>query len=110
MRTPVDAETKSFVLVYFLVVLSIFLITGIFFAIRAIRRSEKVETKLKGKILFVAILLYVIGAVLDGVIETEFIMLFISRIILALSAIAFYYGFILPNWLKNRVNKTVSSN
>jgi len=109
MRTPVDAETKSFVLIYFLVVLCIFLITGIIFAKKAMK-SDKAETKVKGKILFAAILLYVIGAILDGVVATEYITLFISRIILASSAIAFYNGFILPNWLKKRIIKTESSN
>ena len=109
MRSPVDAETKSFVLVYFLVVLGLFLITGIIFAKKAMK-SDKRETKLKGKILFAAILLYVIGAVLDGVVATEYITLFISRVILVSSAIAFYHGFVLPNWLNTRIIKIESFN
>ncbi len=100
-RSPVDSINQPFILVYFLIVLAIFLLTGIKFTSVAMR-SDKAETKLKGKILLVAILSYVIGAAWDGVFSSEGVLLIISRIILAFSAIGFYYGFILPGWLKKR--------
>ncbi len=105
-RSPVDSINQPFILVYFLIVLAIFLLTGIKFTSVAMR-SDKAETKLKGKILLVAILSYVIGAAWDGVFSSEEVLLIVSRIILAISAVEFYYGFILPDWLKKifRIDK-----
>lgn len=99
-RSAVDSINQPFILAYFLTILAIFLITGIIFATIAIK-SDKSDIKLKGKILLVAILFYVIGAVWDGVFTSEGSLLIASRIILAFSAVLFYYGFILPKWLKN---------
>lgn len=98
-RSATDSINQPFILAYFLVVLAIFLITGIIFAMKAIK-SDKVDIKLKGKILFMAIIFYVVGAVWDGVFVSEGSLLIVSRIVLALSAVLFYYGFVLPNWLK----------
>ncbi len=100
--SAVDSINQPFILSYFLIVLLIFLITGIMFARSAIG-SDDLEIKLKGKILFVAILVYVIGAVWDGLFASQGTILIISRIMLASSAILFYYGFNLPNWLKKRM-------
>ncbi|MFX1445928.1 MAG: hypothetical protein ACFFHV_21135 [Promethearchaeota archaeon] len=103
-RSAVDSINQPFILVYFLTVLIIFLITGILFS-RAAMRSEKEDVKLKGKIFLIAIFSYVIGAIWDGVFASEGTVLIVSRIILAISAILFYYGFILPNWLKKIIIK-----
>ena len=105
-RSAVDSINQPFILAYFLIILLIFLITGIIFSIVAIK-SEKGEIKLKGKILLTAIIFYVVGAVWDGVFTSEGSLLIVSRMILAFSAILFYYGFILPNWLKKVFIKEV---
>lgn len=99
MRTPVDSENKPFILAYFITVILIFLITGLIFAAKAMRASDP-NIKLKGKILLIAVLLYVFGGILDGAIAIEIIALLTSRIMLAFSAVMFYSGFVLPNWLK----------
>mgnify|MGYP006279997015 CR=1 FL=1 len=99
MRSPVDSENKPFILAYFITVILIFLITGIIFALKAIRVGDP-KVKLKGKLILIAVLLYVFGGILDGAIAIEIIALFTSRIMLALSAVMFYSGFVLPTWLK----------
>jgi len=109
-RSATDSINQPFILAYFLVVLLIFLITGMIFARKAIK-SDKLDIKLKGKILFMAIIFYVVGGVWDGVFVSEGSLLIVSRIVLALSAVLFYYGFILPNWIKKifiKESKTLS--
>jgi hypothetical protein len=70
------------------------------------KQSEDLEVNLKGKLLIVGLLLFLLGAGLDGLksffIAPEFldVTLLINRIILSVSAIFFYGGFILPNWMK----------
>jgi len=90
---------QPFILLFFLSVLITFLITGILFANSAIKSNDK-ESKLKGKILLLAILSYAVGSVWDGVFASTGSLLIVSRIILTISSVFFYYGFFLPNWMK----------
>jgi len=104
MFNSVDAEYRSFALIYLISVLLVFLITGINFALESIR-SDKAEISLKGKFILLAVILFFVGAALDGL--KPFLpgsildmILIINRIILILSGIAFYSGFLLPRWIK----------
>ncbi|MHA2008370.1 MAG: hypothetical protein ACXABO_03995 [Promethearchaeota archaeon] len=109
MFNSVDAEYRSFALVYLISVLLVFFITGVNFA-RASIRSSNVEIKLKGKFILLAIILFTIGAALDGLKPFLFgsilnIILIINRIILIISGLAFYIGFLLPRWIKELLLK-----
>lgn len=109
MFNSVDAEYKLFPLVYLISVLLVFLITGINFA-RVSIRSDNVEIKLKGKFLLIAVSLFTVGAALDGLKPFLFgsilnVILIINRIILILSSLAFYSGFLLPRWIKELLLK-----
>ncbi len=104
MFNAVDAEYRSFALIYLISVLLIFVITGLMFASSSLR-SDNLEVRLKGKLIILAMLLFAIGAALDGLKPILFpdyigLVLVINRIILISSAITFYIGFILPNWVK----------
>ena len=100
----IDAEYRSFTLVYLISVLLVFFITGTNFARESIR-SDNAEIRLKGKFIFLAVILFTVGGALDGLkpFLPESILhgiLIINRIILILSGIAFYSGFLLPRWIK----------
>ncbi|MBD3216314.1 MAG: hypothetical protein GF311_27115 [Candidatus Lokiarchaeota archaeon] len=97
--TDVDYLNYPFILTFFLAVLGIFLVTGIIFASYAMK-SEIRKNQIKGRILLIAIFLYTIGGGLDGAFEGIIGILIISRIMLALSSIMFYFGFVLPKWLE----------
>jgi len=99
MLTEVDAVNHLFILLYFLVVLGIFLITGILFALNAMKTDLK-KNKMKGRILLIAILVYTLGGIIDGAFEMGIGVLVASRILLLLSSVLFYFGFILPKWLE----------
>ncbi|MFX1394071.1 MAG: hypothetical protein ACFFAH_10895 [Promethearchaeota archaeon] len=103
-RSPVESINQPLILGYFLIVIAIFLLTGIKFTLVAMR-SDKADTQLKGKILLIAILSYVIGAIWDGLVSSEGILSIGGRIILVFSAFGFYHGFILPDWLKKIFQK-----
>ncbi|MFO8018958.1 MAG: hypothetical protein R6U96_10005 [Promethearchaeia archaeon] len=74
------------------------LITGLIFAIESLRSKDK-EVKLKGLFLIIAFILFTIGATIDALYITDITNIF-SRLILDVSSIMFYIGFILPEWAK----------
>jgi len=99
LRDPIDAEFKTVIMIFLLLYIFTILITGIIFAIESLK-SDNPEIRLKGKLLLAAFLSWPIGAILDGVLPLNFITLTFTRILLISSAIEFYCGFLLPNWIK----------
>jgi len=99
LKGPVDVDYTYIILGFLLSIILIILITGILFG-RESLKSDNPEVRLKGKLIIIAIILFSIGALLDSAIPLMLITLPITRIILILSAILFYGGFILPNWMK----------
>jgi hypothetical protein len=90
--------------IYFMSIIAIFAITAIYLTLNS-KRSENPEIKLKGNLLFIAIILFVIGAIMDAIIPLTSITVIITRITLIISAVMYYNGFILPNWIKKRILK-----
>ena len=80
------------------------LITGILFS-RQCLKSNDIEIKLKGKFLLIAFILFAIGSIMDAAFPLNPILLVIVRLILIISSIAYYLGFILPKWLENLLIK-----
>ena len=70
-------------------------------------KSEKPNIKLKGKIILLAFLFFIIGATLEAAIPLVPITVIIARVILIISAIMFYNGFILPNAVKRFLLKEI---
>ncbi|MFX0070602.1 MAG: hypothetical protein ACFFAO_05865 [Candidatus Hermodarchaeota archaeon] len=79
-----------------------FLITGLLFTKKSFK-SEDPKIRWKGRFLFLAFLLFTIGAIFDSGINMDAFTLVIIRSILILSSISYYLGFLLPdkitNWL-----------
>ena len=90
---PVDLRYGFFLLVFVITHMIIILITGTFFALEPLK-SENPELKLKGKVLFVAIYSYLIGAVVSLFSPYSIAILIMGRIIIVSSAIEFYIAFI----------------
>ena len=99
LASPVDAEYKQFIMVYLFSVIFIILATGIPFALESMK-SENREVKLKGKMILAAFISFSVGAIMDAFLGLNPITLVIARLILMSSAVEFYGGFILPEWMK----------
>jgi len=95
MQGAVDVKYERMVRVFLLSIVAIILITGSLFA-RVSLKSNNPEVRLKGWFLLTAFILFSIGAVFDAAFDLNYITLPIVRIILILSALCFYCGFILP--------------
>jgi hypothetical protein len=98
--SPVDTAARSIGFAVFLVIfIVIFFTTGVKFALETLSIDDP-ETKLKGKLLLIAFPSFCIGGFLDASIPTTALTLIIFRTILILSALLFYGGFVLPDWMK----------
>ena len=72
-------------------------------------KSEDRDVKLKGKLLCAAFITFTIAALLDALLGTIFtdpadplmaLMVVLTRVLLIISPIEFYGGFILPKWMR----------
>ena len=101
--TPFNIYYSMIFQLFQVVFLVLFIVTGFLFARKSLKSSNE-EVKLKGKFLLGAFLLYLIGALI-AILETSPLVILISSIFLTWSSIAFYGGFILPNWMKKLFKK-----
>ena len=99
LRGYTDVQYGAFVVSLYLIALVTALITGIIFA-RKSRHAENPEIRLKGNFILMAVIFYFIGSTLDAILPHNFLTFSIFRTLEILSAIFFYCGFILPNWVK----------
>jgi hypothetical protein len=99
-RIPLSSvEWTLFILIYLLISILLFLITGIIFTLQCFK-SDKKDIRLKGKFLLIAFLSFMIGILIEIMpLFFDFKYVF-SRIIILLAAIGFYLGFILPERIK----------
>ncbi len=104
---PFTVEFGLFITIYLLLVILVMAITGLLFAQQSVK-SEDRGVKLKGKLLRAAFITFTVAAILDSLLGTIFedptdpllaVMVVITRILLIISAIEFYGGFILPKWM-----------
>jgi hypothetical protein len=110
---PFTVEFGLFITIYLLLVILIMAGTGLKFAQHSLR-SEDRDVKLKGTLLRAAFITFTIAAILDALLGMIFadpadpflaIMVVITRVLLIISAIEFYGGFILPKWMKTIFSK-----
>ena len=101
---PIDVEYRHFALGFLLAILFIILIMGSIFAIVSIM-SDNPEVKLQGKFLLIAFISYTIGGFFDAIHTLNIIGLLIIRTLMILSAIEWYMGFLLPNFVKKHLIK-----
>ncbi|MBD3353370.1 MAG: hypothetical protein GF364_17950, partial [Candidatus Lokiarchaeota archaeon] len=95
-----DIRFKSFTILYLILIIFSFLIFGVLFG-KASLKAENPEIRLQGKMLIIAFISFSIGSILDSSLTLNFVTLPITRLILISSALEFYSGFILPDWLKH---------
>ena len=110
---PFSADLGYFLAILLSISFLILFVTGFKFARKSVK-SENKEVRLKGKLLQFAFVAFTIAALLEKtarsiLIGTVFIsplepiltvMLVVVRVLLISSAIAFYGGFLLPQWMK----------
>ncbi|MGV9171571.1 MAG: hypothetical protein ACOC44_08760 [Promethearchaeia archaeon] len=95
----IDLNTGLFVTIYQIFLLISLLVTGIIFSQQSMKSTNK-EIQLKGKLLLLAFISFVVGAILDVFSMGSIPVLIISRLILISAAVEFYCGFMLPSWVK----------
>lgn len=99
LNPPVDVRYNSFTMVFLISFLLIVVVTGLLFANLSLK-SKDPEVKLKGRLLVLAYITFSIGAILDSSIPLDKVLIIITRIILIISAICWYGGFLLPRWMR----------
>ncbi len=97
--SPIDADYDLFITFYQFFLVIYMLITGILFG-RASLKAENPEIRLKGRLLIIAFVSFVLGAILEILSGISVIIMIIARLVLISSSIEFYGGFMLPNWMK----------
>jgi hypothetical protein len=99
LNTPVDMSYSFLIIVFLVIFILVIVVSGLFFA-RLSLKSDDPEVKLKGKLLTLAYIAFFIGALLDSSIRLNEFGVILVRLILVASAIFWYGGFLLPNWMK----------
>ncbi|MFX0003657.1 MAG: hypothetical protein ACFE9C_03970 [Candidatus Hodarchaeota archaeon] len=105
LNGPVDVNYKSFIMIFLIIFLLIVVITGFLFANLSLK-SKDPEVKIKGKLLVIAYIAFAVGALLDASVPLNEPTIVIIRIILILSAVCWYGGFLLPKWMKKFLLKS----
>ena len=93
---PFDYQESIFTTIFYLFTMVIVFITGIYFVKESLK-SDSPEINLKGKLILLALLSFMIGALIPYIIY-NIPALIISRLILVSCSIEFYLGFTLPKW------------
>lgn len=97
--TPFQIRWSIFMELFLLSFIVTAMITGIIFAWASIK-SKNPEVSLKGKFILIAFISFTAGAIIEALFHLDPVLVVITRSILISSAIEFYFGFILPNWIK----------
>ena len=100
--TRFDSETRTIVSLYVLLSLLLSLITQYIFFRRSTSSEDK-RIKWKGRFIFFGFIMFLIGGILDSVFQLTPTTLFLTRMMLVISAIISYIGWVMPdkvaNWL-----------
>lgn len=99
LKAPIQVEYGLFSYVYLSVLLVIFLFFAGNFIKESLRSMDPV-VKLKGKFLFGSLIIFTFGCVLEVFFKDIWIFV-VARIIMMISAISFYMGFLMPKKVKN---------
>jgi len=101
--TKLDVDYKASYLIYLLFISLSIVITGILFSIKSLK-SEHRYIRLKGKLLIIGFVCYLISGFMDGgIIPLTIETLIIARLILISNGIFIYFGFFLPDFIKKRL-------
>ena len=100
ITNPTDIDYKGFLLIFLGLSIVTACATGIHFAVSSIKLKENRSLMWKGYFLLLAFILFGVSAIFDALIDMNTLTLVIIRIILVISNLFFYLGFILPKWMK----------
>jgi hypothetical protein len=96
-----DVDYGPFMLIYLAYILLVIVVwSGTRFAYESLKKSDNPEVKLKGKFLLLAFYSFVVGSLLSVGSAGNLGVLILAKIIVILSAVEFYLGFILPKPIK----------
>jgi len=104
LNPPTDVEYRLYIMGLLLGILFVLLIMGLMFCWPSLT-SDNPEVRLQGKFLLISFLSFFIGALLDAFFHLNILTLLFVRILLVSSAIEWYFGFLLPNWVKKLLIK-----
>ncbi len=96
------SQPALIVMLYQIFVLLTVIITGLIFSQQSLRSKDR-KIHLKGKFLLFAFILLTIGGSADAILSLDPITLIVVRLILILSSILFYIGFLLPERIANLI-------
>ena len=96
---PIDVHYNLVGLILFINLSMVITSITMNFSIKAIK-SSKSEARLKGAIILISALVFLTCSAFDAILTLDVIGLTIVRILLLISAVLFYFGFFLPNFLK----------
>ncbi len=100
---PVDIEYAPLIKMFFIANLPVILIAGVLF-VKTTLSSDSPEVKLKGKLLMVGFSVSAVAGALEILIQLPYITA-TARILGLIGGLFFYWGFSLPNWIKNRLGE-----
>jgi hypothetical protein len=94
--TRFDSQTQPYVSLYLLLIFIITIITNSIFFKKCLKSEDK-KIQWMGKFIFLAVIIFLIGAIIDSTITLNPITLFITRSLFLVSSILSYIGWIMPN-------------
>jgi len=100
----VDIDFEGMLQIYLTLTIIYIVTLGVLIARETMLLLDQ-EIRLKGKFLLGSFIFFGIGAFIDGMLPLDALIISISRTFLILASIFFYFGFILPQWLKDRLLK-----
>ncbi len=92
---PFNSMESTFIAIFYVVIMILLLITGFVFSFISMK-SEIPKIKLKGKIILLGFIMFLIGGSLPYFVY-DILSLVITRVIVLMSSILMYLGFLLPN-------------
>ena len=99
-------QPSLYTLIFQISAVLIVIITGILFSIKSIKSADP-RVAWKGRFFLMAIFTFAVGGLLDMGFTINPIILVIDRIILMVSSVLFYLGFLLPDSIAKRLNKDI---
>lgn len=102
-KAPIQVEYGIFSYIYLSILLGIFLFCAGNFIKESLSSMEPV-VKLKGKVLLASLIIFSFGCILEVFFRDIWIFV-VARILMMISAISFYMGFLMPKKVKNALLK-----
>lgn len=94
-----DIRYGLFISIYLFFLLIIVIVVGTIFSLESLK-SDNPHTRIRGKFFILAYYSFFIAGIFEILRDSSMLLLIISRVLLILSGMEFYVGFMFPNWIK----------